>query len=354
MLFGALGFAAVARTSYRELWRAHEDLHRHSGRVTATAAIFEREREGADAHEALRGDLASLLTHIEIARCVVSPKDAAVFPAVDRASADLFDARQSARSILRRVRTAVRERSAPLSYAEARKPHDGCHARADVCDSLVRSSSPYAGRTMRYTTAVVAAALLTSSFQSPIAAQEGSVQPGPRAQGEAVVYRLHLKTAGVKEGGQADTTLTLTRTPQGVRIASTSPAEDAQSAVGDDGVVRVDGRLRAVAEPYNQLQSALRGRDRDGRSTVNVFVADQEVSVPVACTSTDIGGSKSLEFTGQTTARIRGVGAHIAVDVRATVVRDRVESASARNTFDASVPFRKIHIDQVWSLTRLP
>jgi hypothetical protein len=45
---------------------------------------------------------------------------------------------------------------------------------------------------------------------------------------------------------------------------------------------------------------------------------------------------------------------HVAVDVHATVVRGHVENATARNAIDASVLFRKIHIDQVWSLTRLP
>jgi hypothetical protein len=87
---------------------------------------------------------------------------------------------------------------------------------------------------------------------------------------------------------------------------------------------------------------------------VNVFVAGEDVSVPVAFTSTENGGTTSLAFTGQTTKKVKGAGAHVAVDVQATVVRGRIESASARNAVDASVVFRKIHIDQVWSLTRLP
>jgi hypothetical protein len=234
--------------------------------------------------------------------------------------------------------------------------HDGCHRCADVCDFLLTASSPYAGRTMRYTTAIVAAAMLTSSFMSPIGAQDESVQPGPRAIGETVAYRLNLETTGTQQvaQAQAQTTLTLTRTQQGVRVSSSSPAEETSANVGDDGVVRIDGHLRTVVGPYNQIQTALRGRDRNSRSTVNVLVGGREVSVPVAFTSTESGGTTSLVFTGQTTTRVKGVGAHVAVDVQATVVRGHIESASARNAFDASVPFRKIHIDQVWSLTRLP
>jgi hypothetical protein len=79
---------------------------------------------------------------------------------------------------------------------------------------------------MRYTTAFVAAVILTSSFMTPIGAQDESVQSGPRTIGETVAYRFNLETTGTKEGGQAQTTLTLTRTPQGVQVSSTSPAED--------------------------------------------------------------------------------------------------------------------------------
>jgi hypothetical protein len=206
---------------------------------------------------------------------------------------------------------------------------------------------------MRYSLAIVAAAILTSSFVSPIGAQDESVQSGPRVIGETVAYRLNLETTGTKEGGGAQTTLSLTRTPQGVRVSSTSPAEEASANFGDDGVVRIDGHLGTVVGPYNQIQTALRGRDRNSRSTVNVFVAGQEVSVPVAFTSTESGGTTSLVFTGQTTTKVKGVGAHVAVAVLATVVGGHIQSASARNAVDASIPFRKIHIDQVWSLTRL-
>jgi hypothetical protein len=207
---------------------------------------------------------------------------------------------------------------------------------------------------MRYSPAFVAAAILTSSFISPISAQDESVQSGPRALGETVAYRLNLETTGTKEGGLAQTTLMLTRTPQGVHVSSTSPAEEASADFGDDGLVRIDGHLRTVVGPYNQIQTALRGRDRNNRSTVSVQVGSQEVSVPVAFTSTESGGATSLVFTGETTTKVKGVGAHVAVDVQAKVVRGRIESASARNAVDASILFRKIHIDQVWSLTRLP
>ncbi|HEV3141238.1 MAG TPA: hypothetical protein VGY57_12010 [Vicinamibacterales bacterium] len=166
-----------------------------------------------------------------------------------------------------------------------------------------------------------------------------------------MAYRLDLATTGTKESGQTQTTLTLTRTPQGVHVSSTSPTEEASA--GDDGVVGIDGHLRIVLDPYNQLRTALRGRDGHSRSTVNVLVAGQEVSVPVAVTSTDNAGTTSLAFTGETNAKVKGVGAHVMVAVQATVVRGRLASASARNAFDASIPFRKIHIDQVWSLTRL-
>jgi hypothetical protein len=206
---------------------------------------------------------------------------------------------------------------------------------------------------MRYSTAFVAAAILTSSFVSPTDAQDESVQSGPRTIGETVAYRLNLETTGTKEAVKALTTLTLTRTPQGVHVSSTSPAEEASTSFGDDGVVRIDGHLSTVMSPYNQIQTALRGRDRNSRSTVNVFVAGQEVSVPVAFTSTESGGTTSLVFTGETTTKVKGVGAHVAVDVQAKVVGGHVESASARNAVDASILFRKIHIDQVWSLTRL-
>jgi hypothetical protein len=189
---------------------------------------------------------------------------------------------------------------------------------------------------------------------TPIGAQDESVQSGPRTIGETVAYSLNLETTGTKEGAQAQTTLTLTRTPQGVHVSSTAPAEEASANLGDDGVVRIDGHLGTVVGPYNQIQTALRGRDRNNRSTVNVFVAGEDVSVPVAFTSTENGGTTSLAFTGQTTTKVKGAGAHVAVDVQATVVRGRIESASARNAVDASVVFRKIHIDQVWSLTRLP
>lgn len=208
---------------------------------------------------------------------------------------------------------------------------------------------------MHYTKAVFATAILTSSLAVPLAwAQDESVQSGPRTVGETAAYRLEFSSSGTKEARQGQTTLTLTRTAQGVHVASASPAEEAAGNVDPSGVVHVDGDLSRLVEPYNQLQTALNGRDGHGRSTVTVVVGKQEVSVPVALTTTQSGATMSFAFTGQTGTKVRGVGAHVAVDMHAAVVAGRVENASARNTFDASVPFRKIHVEQAWSLTRMP
>jgi hypothetical protein len=205
---------------------------------------------------------------------------------------------------------------------------------------------------MRYHFAVLAAAFLTSVLPSTITAQEEPIQSGPRAVGESVVYRLDLETAGVKEGGTAQTTLTLTRVTQGLHVASTSPAAEG-SALGDGAITGLDGPLRIVVEPYNQLQAALGGRDGHGRSTVNILAGGQEVAVPVTFTSSEGNGMTVLAFAGETNTRVKGIGAHVTVAMKATVVRGRLETASAHNDFDASIPFRKIHVDQVWSLTRL-
>lgn len=216
-------------------------------------------------------------------------------------------------------------------------------------------SAHYAERIVTFSKAVIAAAIMAASLTArTTVAQEEPVQLGPRTIGETASYRLEMTQTGTKEGGRVQTTLALTSNPQGIRVASTAPAVEASGATEASGAVRVDGPLRAIIDPYNQLRTALEGRDPRGHSTVVVSLGQQEVAVPVDATSTENGGTTSLAFAGHTDTKVRGVNAHVAVDLHATVVHGRVSNASARNAVDASVLFRKIHVDQVWSLTRLP
>lgn len=169
-----------------------------------------------------------------------------------------------------------------------------------------------------------------------------------------MTYRLELANSGTKEAGKVGTILTLIRTPQGLDVASTSPAEHASGNVAADGVVRLDGHLGHIVEPYNELETALGRRDGHGRSIVSVLMGKQEVSVPVSVASTESGATTSLAFTGQTDTTMKGAGVHVAVNLQATLAGGRVESASAQNTIDAHMLIRKVHVEQAWSLTRVP
>jgi hypothetical protein len=206
-----------------------------------------------------------------------------------------------------------------------------------------------------FSKAVIAAALITTSLTTPLAcAAEEPVQLGPRAVGETTSFRLEMTHTGTKESGHVQTTLALTSTPQGLHVASTAPAQEAAATTEAGGAVRVDGPLRTLLDPYNQVETALLARDGHGHSTVDVLAGTQEVSVSVDVTTTDSGGSTLVAFAGRTDTTVRGVNAHVAVDLHATIARGRLVSASARNAVDASVLLRKIHVEQVWSLTRLP
>jgi hypothetical protein len=199
------------------------------------------------------------------------------------------------------------------------------------------------------------AVALAISLTSPLAAApDETVVLGPRVLGETISYRLDLARSGTKEAKHVQTTIALSSTSQGLHVSSTDPAVDGPGVREASGAISVAGALRAVIDRYNQLQTGLSGRDGQGRSSVNVLVGQQDVSVPVETTSADSGGSTLLRFAGHADPTIRGFAVHVTVDMETTVVGGRLTSASAKNDIVASVPFRKIHVEQVWSLTRLP
>jgi hypothetical protein len=198
------------------------------------------------------------------------------------------------------------------------------------------------------------AGVLAASLTSPLAAApDETVLLGPRAVGETISYRLNLARSGTKEPGHIETIIALSATSQGLRVTSTDPAEDGPGVREADGAVRVANALRAVIDPYNQVQTGFSGRDGHGGSSVHVVLGAQDVYVPVETTSADSGGSTLLRFEGHSDTTIRGITVHVTVDIQATVVDGRFTSASARNEIRASVLFRKIRVEQVWSLTRL-
>ncbi|HEY4442003.1 MAG TPA: hypothetical protein VGN14_16205, partial [Candidatus Elarobacter sp.] len=108
-----------------------------------------------------------------------------------------------------------------------------------------------------------------------------------------------------------------------------------------------------AVEPYNELASALAARDGRGRSTLVLVAAGATVRVPVAVAQADSGSTPTYTYSGETDATVKGVNAHVVVDVRAAVTDGRLAGGTARNTFDARVLIRKIHVERTWSLTRV-
>jgi hypothetical protein len=104
----ALRLAMVERAAYQALCRAHEDLQRCGDPVKAATTLFDRERHGFDAHDALHRELTSVLAQIEAACCVIGPADVRdESAAVHHANANLSEARESTLHILRDVRSTV-------------------------------------------------------------------------------------------------------------------------------------------------------------------------------------------------------------------------------------------------------
>jgi hypothetical protein len=107
-LLAALRLAMVARSAYRSLSRAHDDLLRFVDHTGAPTTVFGRE---FDVHDALHRELASVLAQIEAACCMTGSADAADDSAAAyHANAYLSAAHEKTLHILGDLRSASRAR----------------------------------------------------------------------------------------------------------------------------------------------------------------------------------------------------------------------------------------------------
>jgi hypothetical protein len=198
-------------------------------------------------------------------------------------------------------------------------------------------------------------ALLAASFNPDGAPAEERFALGPRQAGAHVSYHVTGRRTGVKDEQGFDTTLTLTSNDNGLLVASTSPALSEQVSLQPDGTIAPsDKTLRALVEPYNELQTALRDASAGATSSMRILVGDTEATVPVTVTiGPDGAGRSSVVVTGATDTQVHLARAHVVVNVRGELAGGRVVAASATNDATATVLFKKIHVQQVWSLRLL-
>jgi hypothetical protein len=206
---------------------------------------------------------------------------------------------------------------------------------------------------------IVQSAGLMLSFAGPVAAAppDADCSPlGPRAPATSVAYRLHAERRGTKESGLVDTTLTLSATANDMTIASTAPALNGKGVPQPDGSLDVQGDLVRLIDPYNQVATSLHcvaGAMPTGESKLLMLLGKNTVDVPVKIVTAPDGPRVAVAITGETDTTMRSAHVHLVVNVHAMIVDGKLLSASADNNLDASVMFRKIHVEQLWSLNRV-
>jgi hypothetical protein len=203
---------------------------------------------------------------------------------------------------------------------------------------------------------LIIAGALVASIASPTQSSAGEQQTllEPRQPGQHVTYRLDALRRGSKETAEIHTSLAIASRTDSIWITSSAPADAIAGTRAANGAIVVTGKLQAVVEPYNEIQSAVAGMNARNESTVTMWLGDASVNVPVLATvvSTETGNT-TMTFAGSTDAPVRGFKAHIVVNLRAVFFADRLLSATATNDITARIVFKSIRIEQTWSLARV-